>query len=71
MFAEMGKKMLFIFDYGVNWEFIVRLAKIKEVEKMIKRPVIMKVLGKAPHQYPPLDYGNEEPPENVKWIHDE
>lgn len=54
-FDRIGKKMLFLFDYGDNWHFIVELIDIFSLEKQDKYPKILKKLGKAPEQYPELD----------------
>jgi len=66
VFTEVGKKMLFIFDYGVNWEFIVRLTNITEQHKNNKNFSITKIFGKVPDQYPQLDYGDEKVPNDRK-----
>lgn len=35
-----GKKILYLFDYGDSWEFLVQLVAIDENEKEIKKPLI-------------------------------
>ena len=50
-----GKKILYLFDFGDSWEFLVQLVAIDENEKEIKKPLITEVKGKAPSQY-----GNDE-----------
>lgn len=54
-FDRIGKKMLFLFDYGDNWHFIVELIDISPFEKKAKYPRILKKVGQAPEQYPPLE----------------
>lgn len=54
-FERIGKKMLFLFDYGDNWHFIVELVDIKSLEKQDKYPKILKKVGQVPEQYPPLE----------------
>jgi hypothetical protein len=46
-----GKKILYLFDYGDSWEFLVQLEAIDENEKEIKKPVITEIKGDAPSQY--------------------
>ncbi|MBL7198267.1 MAG: hypothetical protein ISS47_09235 [Candidatus Omnitrophica bacterium] len=52
VFRRAGDKMLFLFDYGDEWHFIV---KLKEMRKILTReplPVLLESIGKAPMQYP-------------------
>ena len=51
VFNEVGKKMLFMFDYGQDWRFIVGL---KEIQKEFsgKLPKVLCSVGVAPPQYP-------------------
>lgn len=46
--------MLFLFDYGDGWEFIVHLKEIKAPDKVLY-PRMVKKKGQAPEQYPPLE----------------
>lgn len=62
IFPEIGKKMLFLFDYGDNWKFSVLLIEIKVAPGNAKNPKIIKKVGKAPKQYPLIeenDFGEE------------
>jgi hypothetical protein len=54
-FPSVGKKMLFIFDYGDHWQFKVELRAYGEStpEKGMAR--VVKSVGKAPGQYPDPD----------------
>ena len=54
VFKDVGKKMLFMFDYGQDWRFAVEL---KEIQKgsTEKLPKVLSSIGVAPPQYPPLD----------------
>ena len=58
--------MLFLFDYGDGWRFVVELKEIKYTEKRDLTPVILKSIGAAPIQYPPReeDSRDEEPPDD-------
>lgn len=46
------KKMLFLFDYGDDWRFIVTCQKIEETKSMFRRPKILDPKGTPPEQYP-------------------
>ncbi len=46
-----GKKILYLFDYGDSWEFLVQLVDIDANEKVIKQPEITEINGDAPKQY--------------------
>ncbi|NJM37579.1 MAG: plasmid pRiA4b ORF-3 family protein [Akkermansiaceae bacterium] len=45
------KKMIFLFDYGDDWLFLVHCTAEKE-EKPFKKPKILSTSGEAPVQYP-------------------
>jgi hypothetical protein len=46
-----GQKILYLFDYGDEWEFDVRLLKINTDEPQPKEPEIIETKGDAPQQY--------------------
>jgi hypothetical protein len=52
VFDEIGKKMLFLFDYGDEWHFIVKLVGVESPSPGIKYPRVLESVGKAPMQYP-------------------
>jgi len=54
VFKEVGKKMLFMFDYGQDWRFIVELKEIREgwAEKL---PKVVSSVGLSPLQYPSFE----------------
>jgi hypothetical protein len=52
---EPDKKMIFLFDYGDNWEFLVECCSITEAEAGKRYPKVTKKQGKAPPQYPNYD----------------
>ena len=54
VFKAFGKKMLFVFDYGDDWRFIVELKEIREESAEIL-PRVLNSVGIAPAQYPPLE----------------
>ncbi|NMB41376.1 MAG: hypothetical protein GX996_05515 [Firmicutes bacterium] len=45
VFRKKGKRMLFLFDYGDEWRFIVRLKKVQEAEKEKKYPSVLETYG--------------------------
>ena len=59
-FKGVGQKMLFLFDYGDEWRFVVELKEIKQPENRDLKPVILESIGKAPLQYPPCEDDVEE-----------
>ena len=54
-FKSAGQKMLFLFDYGDEWRFVVELKEIKQAEKWDLKPKILESIGKAPEQYSPCE----------------
>ncbi len=48
---QPGDKMIFLFDFGDNWEFDVQLEEIQPPNAKIKKPKILKKYGEAPSQY--------------------
>lgn len=48
--------MCFLYDFGDNWEFDVILERIDPLDKNLKKPKIIKAVGKAPEQYRHCDY---------------
>ena len=51
VFDEIGKKMLFLFDYGDEWHFIVELKGIKLPIEGEKYPLVVKAVGGTALQY--------------------
>ena len=51
VFDKIKKKMLFLFDYGDEWHFIVELKRIESPEEDAKYPLVAKSVGEAPPQY--------------------
>jgi hypothetical protein len=50
-FQEAGKKMLFLFDYGDEWYFLVELTEIADAEPGLRYPRLLRSEGKALTQY--------------------
>jgi Plasmid pRiA4b ORF-3-like protein len=53
--APAGKEFLFLFDYGDEWHFGVRLARTAEVEPGADYPRVVASHGEAPPQYEDLE----------------
>ena len=51
------KKMLFHFDYGDDWYFLVTCLKTEETKSKFRKPKILDKQGTPPEQYP--DYKEE------------
>jgi len=51
VFSEVGKKMLFLFDYGDEWCFVLELVGTAQVQDKKKYPFVVESKGKAPEQY--------------------
>ena len=49
---ELKKKMLFHFDYGDDWMFLVECLEISDPVSSVKYPRLAKTVGEAPEQYP-------------------
>jgi Plasmid pRiA4b ORF-3-like protein len=58
-FPEVGKKMLFLFDYGDEWLFTVGLIGLGRREPKAAYPRVVKQVGEAPPQYPDLEEDEE------------
>lgn len=54
---SLGKKLLFIFDYGEDWEFEIECLNITENTETIKLPRITNSVGESPKQYSEFDEG--------------
>ena len=48
--------MTYLYDFGDQWEFDVKLEGIEKVDPKMSKPKIVESHGKAPQQYP----GSEE-----------
>jgi hypothetical protein len=53
--APARKEFLFLFDYGDEWHFGVKLVRTGEVEAGARYPRVVASQGQAPPQYPDLD----------------
>lgn len=55
VFGAVGKKMLFLFDYGDEWRFPVELTALGEKAPKVRYPRMLSSAGEAPPQYPDFD----------------
>lgn len=46
-----GKRILYLFDYGDMWQFMINVVEINENEEEISIPEIIEIKGEAPKQY--------------------
>lgn len=69
--GSTGKKeFLFVYDYGDEWHFGVKLTGTsEEIDPGVDFPFVTTVHGDAPTQYPELDEEWDE--EDVEWDEDE
>lgn len=61
VFSHPKKKMLFVFDFGDEWRFIVQSKGRALPVEGVEYPVVMKACGDNPEQYPddePDPYGS-------------
>jgi hypothetical protein len=54
-FPDVKSQMLFLFDYGDQWEFKVRVTGMGKLDPKAEYPKILKSVGKALPQYPDLE----------------
>lgn len=58
---KKGKKFLYLFDYGDEWRFTVKVDAInKNIDPEQEYPRLVEEVGKAPQQYPNWDEDDEE-----------
>jgi hypothetical protein len=50
-FLEIGQRMLFLFDYGDDWRFVIEVLGIGNKEPGVRYPRVLKKVGTSPQQY--------------------
>jgi hypothetical protein len=65
-FPSVGHAMLFMFDYGDDWRFVVEVVGLGQKVTKTRYPKVLKKVGKAPEQYggwddEDADNDNEDP----------
>jgi hypothetical protein len=71
-FPDVGHTMLFMFDYGDDWRFVVKVIGMGQKAAKARYPKVLKKVGDAPEQYGAWDdddgddaeeeYGNDNEP---------
>jgi hypothetical protein len=59
-FPDVGHKMLFLYDYGNDWRFVVEVIGLGQTAAKIRYPKVLKKVGKAPEQYGSWDEDGDE-----------
>jgi hypothetical protein len=59
-FPDVGQKMLFMFDYGDDWRFVVEVIGLGQKVAKTRYPKVLKKVGKAPEQYGDWDDDDED-----------
>ena len=59
-FPMVGHTMLFLFDYGDDWRFVVEVIGRGEREPKGRYPQVLRKVGRSPEQYPEWDDEAEE-----------
>lgn len=49
------KEFLYLFDFGPEWHFYVRLVEIKKEHPELSEPKVIESKGEAPEQYPYIE----------------
>jgi hypothetical protein len=63
-FPDVGHNMLFMFDYGDDWRFVVEVIGMGQTAAKIRYPKVLKKVGKAPEQYGSWDEDGDEEEED-------
>jgi hypothetical protein len=58
-FPGVGYTMLFMFDYGDDWRFVVEVIGLAQKVARTRYPKVLKKVGKTPEQYGAWDDENE------------
>ncbi|MCD6578384.1 hypothetical protein J7L48_02815 [bacterium] len=59
IFNNIKKKMLFLFDYGDEWHFVVELRGIELPKENTRYPLVIESFGEASPQYEQMDEEDE------------
>ena len=57
---ESGDRMLFHFDYGDDWMFIVECLEVETTANGKRKPEVLEMKGEFPEQYPEEEEEDEE-----------
>jgi hypothetical protein len=61
-FPDVGHKMLFMFDYGDDWRFVVQVIGLGQKVAKTHYPKVLRKVGEAPEQYGAWDEDEEDEP---------
>jgi hypothetical protein len=50
-FPDVGHTMLFMFDYGDDWRFVVQVIGVGQKAAKARYPKVLRKVGRAPEQY--------------------
>jgi hypothetical protein len=59
-FSDVGHTMLFMFDYGDDWRFVVEVIGLGQETAKTRYPKVLKKVGEAPEQYGGWDDEDDE-----------
>jgi hypothetical protein len=59
-FPDVGHTMLFMFDYGDDWRFVVEVIGMGQKAPKARYPKVLKKVGRAPEQYGGWDSEDDE-----------
>jgi hypothetical protein len=59
-FPQVGHSVMFLFDYGDNWQFTVEVIGTGEKVAKVRYPRVLKKVGTPPEQYGSWDEDDEE-----------
>ncbi len=59
-FPDVGRTILFMFDYGDDWRLVVEVIGLGQRVAKTHYPKVLKKVGKAPEQYAPWDDDDAE-----------
>ena len=66
---QPGQSFLYLFDYGDEWHFNVRVHAVDEnASPTIQYPRVVQIVGEAPPQYPDWDDEDEEDEEELEGV---
>ena len=55
VWKEVGDRMMFLFDYGDDWRFVIELIGFSGKKAGKKYPYVLRSMGDAPEQYPEIE----------------
>jgi hypothetical protein len=59
-FPDIGHTMLFMFNYGDDWRFVVEVTGVGQKAARTRYPKVLKKVGEAPEQYGSWDEEDED-----------